>query len=111
MVARSVVAVCVTAVLATLGCSADAADSDDDGAETGSALASMPLDDRPAPWPLDHPVPAKLHAIRGPAFDLRRFFEDLERRRFDVKPCYQYELEIYDPARGRNIRVPVTVCD
>jgi hypothetical protein len=98
---------------ATVGCGAPS-DEDADleprsSSEVESELKAMA--DEPAPIPFDYPIPALDRMLRRPTWDLQRYFDELERpRALDLGQCYQYYVKIFDPVRGRDIRVPVTVC-
>lgn len=102
---------CVMVALGAVGCAAEAEDSDE--TDTGSAASELKLrsvDDLQSPAPLDYPVPEQ-NPLKRPLWDLRRYLDDPERRPgFDFNTCYQYLMKIFDPARGREIQVPVTVC-
>lgn len=117
MVATRSVVVGVMMVLGTVaGCAAPV--EDDVGAEESANVTSelkwRTMDDVPAPTPVDHPIPIPVlqnHFYR-PIWDLQRYFEELERPRglADLVRCYQYDQEIFDPSRGRNVSIPITVC-
>ncbi len=108
MVARSVVAVCVSAVLAATGCSAAGEEEPDES--TRSELKMRSMDDVPSPGPVDAPRWDLSHRFDRPTWDFKRYLEDEGPDRFDLG-CSQYDLNVYDPGRGRDVRIPITVCN
>lgn len=112
MVARSMFAVCVTAMLAVTGCAAAAGPEEDDGADVTSAeLKMQSMDDVPVPGPVDVPVLDLARGLRRPAWDLRRYFDDYAPRRVELGGCFRYELNVYDPSKGHDVPIAVTVCN
>lgn len=107
----------VVMLLGVAGCAAGddgsvADESKDNTASAGSELKMRSMDDfdTPTPGPIDVPVPGLENRLKRPVWDLHRYLDNPEQTRFDFDQCYQYMLKIFDPARGKNIEVPVTVC-
>lgn len=108
MVARSMLCLCVTAVLATIGC---AAADDGDTEESASALQwqqQLPADDFQVPGPVDRPGFDIHRRLRPPVWDVKRYLEGEDANFGD---CYQYDVRIYDPGKGKYVPIPVTVCN
>jgi hypothetical protein len=114
MFAKSVGVFVVTVLMSTgLGCAASSEEDERDVETTATVQAAMsPRDDRPAPPRFDPSVPSWLDPTSDiPRWDLKRYFEEEERGFGKMSHCYQYMEKIFDPVRGRDIEVPITVCN
>lgn len=116
MVARSIVAMCVMTALEAMGCSAplEGSEADEAASEDQGRLGLHARDDVPVPDLLDRALPALDRRLgRPPAWELRRYLEEWDYSPRSRVPdrCYQYDVKVYDPGRGREITVPVTVCN
>jgi hypothetical protein len=109
MSVRSVLAACVTAVFAVTGCAGVADDGDTE--ESAAALRWQQREDLPVPGPIDRPMLDVERRFSLPVWDLRRYFDDVAGRRgIDLGSCYQYMIDVYDPAKGHKVPIAVTVC-
>ena len=109
-------AAAVAVMLASsVGCFAPASDGDEPVADETATAAStgdaLSIDDG-RPSPLDHPVPVILVPEIRPIHDLDYYIAQLKRPTFEeAGGCVVHLKRIWDPARGREITVPITVCN
>jgi hypothetical protein len=99
IVASAVIALAVVAC----GASPETEEADEESDMTSSALS--PRDDLPAPI---HP---RMPSLERPIWDLTPYVEELQQyRRLDNGRCTLRYVTIFDPGRGREIKVPITEC-
>jgi hypothetical protein len=111
MFAKSV-GVCLMLVASTgLGCAVSA----EEEAATSTVSSNLsPPDDGVAPPRFEPMIPAfpALDPQMGrPVWDIQRYIREERSRPFDFSYCWQYVQKIYDPSRGRDVEIPVTVCN
>ena len=96
----------------TVGCVASPADAEDlDELEGPEVVASATAELRPvndeAPTPPALPVPDFADPHRR--WELEPYFDALRRER-RLGGCYMHYAKVYDPSRGSEIEIPITVC-
>ncbi len=85
-------------------------DEPDESASDDQSSAMSVRDDMPAPVDRPMPVPDLSFGRRVP-WDLRPYLDELQQRRGLGGGCVLHYVKIYDPSRGHEIEVPVTVCN
>lgn len=99
----------VLASLVACGAPPDADEPDEGSTETESS-ALRPRDDGPAP--IDVPVPALDVRLERPVWDLKPYIDDFQQRpRLGSGRCVLRYVKIYDPSRGHDVTIPVTICN
>lgn len=111
MSAKLVAAVALVLASST-GCLApDGNEPDDPETAVATTGDTLSVDDW-RPSPLDHPVPVIVVPEVRPLHDLDFYIGQLKRPALDEGGgCVVHLKRIWDPARGREITVPITVCN
>ncbi len=100
---------CVLTMLAT-GCLAAPEDAAEEGT-TKVELQAM-MDDVPWHDPVGRPLPGLERKLqKTPFWEHPEYGEDDRHRGLFLSRCYQYDVKVFDPARNKDISVPVTVCN